>query len=168
MTRSRILLAALAGLLAIGLVGDVAIQAAASCNLRQAGFGETRQQKRKCQGKNCPGVNTPWDCGTENVEITPSPVRGKAGQPVEIRFDASSLCNGQSFKNFVGSVQWEAASTCGLQGKEPTYGAVSYTYSQGGNYTASFDMSYICYDEGQGYHQSVCKSKGTTPVRIDP
>ena len=76
--------------------------AEALCPLDQANFGKTRQQVRDCQGKNCPGVNTPHDCGPLGVEITPNPVAGVPGKPIRIRLDSTQMCNGQSVKGFKG------------------------------------------------------------------
>ncbi|MFL6261526.1 MAG: hypothetical protein ACJ76Y_17670 [Thermoanaerobaculia bacterium] len=142
------------------------VGAAQQCQLRQDNFGESRQTKRHCQGKNCSGVNTPWDCGTTDVEITPSPVHGKVGTPVEIRIDATSACNGQSVKDFKGSIKWEAGSTCDLS---DSWGYVSHTYRTGGSYMIEIEMTYTCYDTGSGkYEHSDCQSTGSVPVYINP
>src|SRR5262245_45043296 len=60
---------------------------------RGESFGETRQQKRKCQGKGCSGANTGHDCGPEDIEITPRQITTKPGEMVCIRFDGTTLCN---------------------------------------------------------------------------
>jgi hypothetical protein len=143
------------------------INASGQCQLRQDGFGESRQTKRHCQGKTCAGVNTPWDCGTTDVEITPSPVHGKVGTPVEIRIDATSACNGQSIKGLKSWIKWEAGSTCDLT---DTWGYISHTYRTGGRYTIEIGMTYTCYDETLSgkYNHSNCQSTGSVPVVIDP
>src|SRR5436305_9616675 len=124
MSRTNRLLTTTLLIVLVIFVFSQSIVQADNCMLKKDGFGETRQQKRRCQGKNCPGVNTPWDCGTEDVEISPSPVHGKVGVPITIRIDATSSCNGQSVKNFRGSVKWETGSTCNLT---DSYGYISHT-----------------------------------------
>ena len=106
-------------------------------------FGQTRQQARGCQGKQCPGVKTAYECGTNDIQFSPNPIQARQGQPMTIRFDATTMCNGQTIENFVGTVKWETGGNSQLS---DAYGFATYTYTQAGQQQVGMQMNYHCKD----------------------
>jgi hypothetical protein len=114
------------------------------------------------------------------MAVSPTTLTATVGQPVQIRYDASAICNGQGVRdvngvdvskpNFggVGTVTWEAGS---IQTLPNSYGIVTYSgYLQPKTDTIKFDIKVQCYDTGakckEAGHYQVCPASATIPVTI--
>jgi len=119
----------------------------------QSGWqGPTRQGQR--------GVNTGHDCGPSDVQITPTFVTATVGRPVEIRFDASSMCNGQTTTGQRGTITWEVG---GVQSIPATWGIATHTYNQPTSETIEIEILCTCSDSGGS---SNCTATGSVPVLV--
>jgi len=110
------------------------------------GFGQQRQDARHCQGKQCQGVKTNYEPGPQDVEITPNPGTARVGVPFELKFDATPMCNGQGIVGGKpkGTVKWEAGAS--QQSVPDALGFVTHTFTSGGKYTVTIDITGTCVD----------------------
>ena len=127
----------------------------------QAGWqGPTRQGLRGCQGTQCQGVKTNHDCGPSDVQITPTFVTGTVGKPVEIRFDATPICNDQTTTGQRGTIKWK---TDAVQTIPDIWGIATYTYDQPTSQTIDIEIFCTCSERGGA---SDCRASGSVPVRV--
>jgi hypothetical protein len=130
------------------------------------------------------------DCGIDptyvetfrrGITFAPKPVVVKVNQPVEINFDASTICNGQSIQDIygtivgdthfkgVGIVTWEPGV---VQTLPNTYGIVRLDngFPEAKKYTVQFDISLYCFDTGAkctaNNNHKKCTASVTVPVIV--
>lgn len=130
------------------------------------------------RGGQVPGCS----CGDSDVQITPSPVRGTAGQLVTVKFDAAGICKGQTVRDRkgnsmsipqqravarLGTVKWETLS---VEDLSDSYGQLSHTYTQAGTYFVDINIDVQCYDTGAlckaKDNYNVCTASGKATVNI--
>jgi len=116
----------------------------------------------------------------KTITVSPTSVTTVVGQPVQIRYDASTICNGQGVRdvngvdvskpNFagVGTVTWEAGV---IQNLPDAYGIVTFSgYAQPTTDSIKFNIQVQCYDTGAKCttpdHYMVCPTSTTIPVTV--
>jgi hypothetical protein len=99
-----------------------------------------------------------------------------AGKPIQIRYDASVLCNGQGFldsngvdfskPNFggVGTVTWEPGV---IQTLPNLYGIITFSgYKQPTNDSIAISISVQCVDTGSANCRTTCPISASIPVNV--
>jgi hypothetical protein len=127
-------------------------------------------------------------CGADGDDIryrgidVQQEVFARVGQPVALRFDASTICRGQTILDTnnvrlvhggqgpaVGRIRWAP----GLSHQLPdVFGIATLTggYATGGKYTIELDLDVRCFDTGSeckiGNKYVECSAKATVPVVV--
>ena len=117
----------------------------------------------------------------KTITVNPSQVQTRVNQPVQIRYDASTICNGQgvldvngvdiSKPNFggVGTIQFEAGA---IKTLPDAYGIVTFSgYTQAKNDTIHINIALQCYDTGgDAAHHCItsCGASIDIPVVVTP
>ena len=125
-------------------------------------------------------------CGSNQVTFSPTSVVAKANTPVQIRYDASTICNKQTIRDLngtvhapvdqignltLGSVQWEIGAVSDLPLE---WGIITYDsgYAQPTQERIQIDIKLQCYDTGPNCtapgHYQICPATGTIPVTVTP
>ena len=126
-------------------------------------FGPTMQSQR---GGPEPGCN----CGVSNAAITPRSPSVRVGRPLELRFDTSRICRGQSTADQSATVQWETGAIDDIQMSPGNlfYGFLRHTYAAGGPQTVTLNISVRCFDSGAAHCSRVCTVKDSVAVSVLP
>jgi hypothetical protein len=120
------------------------------------------------------------DSKLKAVQVSPASATAKVGEAVNIRFDASRICQGQTIRDSngveygkpgfrgVGYVKWEELSSLTLP---DTAGHAIYSgYEQAGKYTIEVNIAVQCYDIGarctQPTHYNVCQTSALIPITV--
>jgi hypothetical protein len=114
----------------------------------------------------------------DNIDVSPSAVVTKVGQQVQIRFDASAICMGQSYKDSsgvaypnngpIGTVQWQAGS---IQNLKDFSGVITFTgYQQSKVDSIVVTLNPQCWDTGSKCttpdHVTQCNASVRIPVTV--
>jgi|HubBroStandDraft_6_1064221.scaffolds.fasta_scaffold07257_9 hypothetical protein len=115
------------------------------------------------------------------ITFAPNPVVVNVNQPVEINFDASTICNGQSVQDTsgtivgdarfkgVGNVIWEPGV---VQTLPNSYGIVRLDqgFPEAKKYNVQFNISLYCFDTGanckDNNNHRLCNASVTVPVTV--
>ena len=117
----------------------------------------------------------------KQITVSPNIVKVSLGQKVQIRYDGSAICNGQTVRDTngveirkpkfagVGTVDWDDGT---VQRLPDTYGIVSFSgYTQTKVDAIRFDITVQCYDAGAEcpYAQKyqTCRRAITIPVTVN-
>jgi hypothetical protein len=114
----------------------------------------------------------------DNIVVSPSSVVTTVGQQVQIQFDASAICMGQSFKDQhgvaypnngpIGTVQWEAGSVQDLKNFSAVVTFTGYQQAKADNIVVSLNPQ--CWDTGAKCttpnHVTQCNASVTIPVTV--
>jgi hypothetical protein len=113
-----------------------------------------------------------------SIDVSPTSVVTKVGQQVQIRFDASAICMGQSYKDKngvaypnngpVGTAQWQAGSIQNLQNLS---GVITFSgYQQAKADSIVISLNPQCWDTGAKCttpdHVTQCNTSVTIPVTV--
>lgn len=117
----------------------------------------------------------------KQITVSPNIVKVSLGQKVQIRYDASAICNGETIRDTngveigkpkfagVGTVNWDDGT---VQKLPDVYGIVSHSgYTQTNVDDIRFDITVQCYDAGADcpYAQKyqTCRRAITIPVTVN-
>jgi hypothetical protein len=131
-------------------------------------------------------------CGQPQLVFSPTSVTTKVNAPVQIRYDASKICNEQTIRDLngvvhpyvdkqddnsdignltLGTVQWEVGAVSDLPLE---WGIITYNpgYVQPTTEKIVIQIKLQCYDTGGKCplpgNYNICKSEGTIPVTVTP
>jgi len=131
-------------------------------------------------------------CGTNKVTVSPTSVITKVNTPVQIRYDASPICNKQTIRDLsgnlhpyvdgaddnsqvgsltLGTVQWEVGAVSDLPLE---WGIITYDtgYVQPTSEQIQISIKVQCFDSGPKCtapgHYQVCEAQSTIPVTVTP
>lgn len=132
-------------------------------------------------------------CGQDQLVFSPQAVTTKVNTPVQIRYDASKICNEQTIRDLsgnvhpyvdkkddssqvgsltLGTVQWEVGAVSDLPLE---WGIITYApgYAQPTKEEIKIEIKLQCYDSFPGNcplpgNYNICKSTGTIPVTVTP
>jgi hypothetical protein len=115
----------------------------------------------------------------KRVQVSPESVRAKVGEQVDIRFDATRICQGQTVRSVsgiesgkpsfaAGTIQWEELAQTQLP---DGYGHALYSgYTQAGDYTVRIKIDVQCFDIGakckEPSHYKTCHTEAEVPVVV--
>lgn len=127
-----------------------------------------------------PPGSYPWKL-LNTIQVSPTRVVTTVGQPVQIRYDASAMCMGQTTrdKNGIesgknpgpfGTATWEVGS---VQNLPDLYGQIAYSgYQQPISTSITINLNPQCYDTGAKCRMpnkySQCSASITIPVDVFP
>ena len=126
------------------------------------------------------------DCGSSQVTFSPTAITAKVNTPVQVRYDASTICWKQTIRDLngavhppvdqignltLGNVQWEVGAVSDLPLE---WGIITYDsgYAQPTQEKVVIKINLQCYDTGPKCtapgHYKPCGAQGTIPVTVTP
>jgi hypothetical protein len=101
-------------------------------------------------------------CGTSEVALLHNVISGRAGDPVQLVYEANPICRGQGLGARKITVNWGD----GEQDSGPISGCVSHVYSKAGDYTVIVEVHVTCIDRGAANCETNCDAGGAATAKI--
>lgn len=111
-------------------------------------------------------------CSRDSTLIFPNgPYNVHVNEDFLFRYDGSQVCRKQGFKNFVGKVNWDNATTTDLHDFQAwSYWAIAGTlkvkFARAGDYDANVTLSLDCVDAGPAQCSNRCGAAGKIHIYV--